>query len=566
MKVRRCSARLRFVQVLALFLFGLVVSASTALGQGSTSEVIRVYDVPQSDYSKLRFLGDFWGINWRDNYVNMNVTERGREAVETLGYRVETDLEKQAEVERFRAIDQADWRARGLGGIAGFACYRTVDETTSDLAALALAHPELARWEDIGDSWHKTASMRGGDEIWALILGNNESPHEKAPLVVMAAQHARELATAESATRFAEWLVNGYVTNPTARWLLDHREIHIIAIQNPDGRREVEGDEPFWRKNANTNFCAESLPGVDLNRNSPVFFGNQSSSGSACSEVFRGLSASSEPETTAIQNYLRSVFTDYRDDFDDAIPNTAEGIFHSIHSFGELILFPWEGLGGGSENNAPNHDQLAWLGRKLGFFTDYRVGRTALGPAGGTTVDFAHGELGVAAYTYEIGTTFQQSCSSFESTIWPRVLDSLIYSAKAAARPYAAPLGPDVVDLAVNYDLGSNVIRITGLADDTRYDRNGSPEAPFNDPISAINIVTASLDVPPALATATIDLVLNTNGSVADFSGTLDVNTLDLSTPRLLFVQASDSDGNSGVPEAIWIRAQLFQDRFEGDL
>jgi len=107
LKVRRCSARLRFVQVLALFLFGLVVSASTALGQGSTSEVIRVYDVPQSDYSKLRFLGDFWGINWRDNYVNMNVTERGREAVETLGYRVETDLEKQAEVERFRAIDQA---------------------------------------------------------------------------------------------------------------------------------------------------------------------------------------------------------------------------------------------------------------------------------------------------------------------------------------------------------------------------------------------------------------------------------------------------------------------------
>ena len=527
------------------------------------SEVIRVHEVPRSELHRLRYLGDFWGLNWREDYVNLYVTPRGREAVEALGYRVETDREKQAELERFRSIDRDEWRARGQGGIAGFPCYRTVDETYADLAALASDHPALARLEDIGDSWRKINAPPQGDDILSLVIANQASPHPQAPLVVMAAQHARELATAESATRFAEWLVMGYEDNATARWLLDHREIHIIAVQNPDGRREVEDTEPFWRKNANVNFCPGSLPGIDLNRNSPVFFGN-ASSGNACSEIFRGPLASSEPETAAIQDYLVSVFTDYRDDMADVIPDTAEGIFHSIHSFGEQILFPWEGSGFGLSNNAPNHDQLTWLGRKLGFFTDYEVGRQILGPAGGTTVDFAHGELGIAAFTYEIGTSFQQNCSSFEDTIWPQVRESLIYSAKAAARPYAAPAGPEVTVLNAFFDGSTGQLLIEGLADDTRFDRNGASEAPFNDPISPITSVTASLDVPPELAQETFTLTLDGNGTVTGFAGIAAVGALNLDTPRLLFAQATDSDGQTGVSSATWIQAaEIFQDRFE---
>lgn len=531
--------------------------------QAADSEVIRVHEVPRSELNRLRYLGDFWGLNWREDYVNLYVTPRGRDAVEALGYRVETDREKQAELDRFRSIDRDEWRARGQGGIAGFPCYRTVDETYADLAALASDHPTLARLEDIGDSWRKANAQPGGDDIFSLVIANQSSPHPQAPLVVMAAQHARELATAESATRFAEWLLLGHENNATARWLLDHREIHIIAVQNPDGRREVEDTEPFWRKNANATFCPGSLPGVDLNRNSPIYFGS-ASSGNECSEIFRGPLASSEPETAAIQDYLVSVFTDYRDDQTDVIPDTAEGIFHSIHSFGEQILFPWEGSGFGVSNNAPNHDQLTWLGRKLGFFTDYEVGRQILGPAGGTTVDFAHGELGIAAFTYEIGTSFQQSCSSFEGSIWPRVRDSLIYSAKAAARPYAAPAGPEVTALSAFYDESTGQLLVEGLTDDTRFDRNGASEAPFNDPISPIASVIASLDVPPALAQDSFALALDESGTIAGFSGTLELGALNLDAPRLLFAQATDSDGQTGVTSATWIQAaEIFEDRFE---
>jgi len=532
--------------------------------EASDSEVIRVYEVPRTELNRLRYLGDFWGLNWREDYANLYVTPRGRAAVEALGYRVETDTEKQAELARFLAIDREDWRARGLGGIPGFACYRTVDETHAGLAGLASDHPTLARLEDIGDSWRKASAPPDGDDILALVIANQASPHPQAPLVVMAAQHARELATAESAMRFAEWLVTGYETNASARWLLDHREIHIIAVQNPDGRREVEVNEPFWRKNANIGFCPESVPGIDLNRNSPIFFGQPSSSGSACSETFRGPAASSEPETVAVQEYLERVFTDYRSSMDDVIPDTAEGIFHSIHSFGEQILFPWEGSGFGSSNNAPNHDQLTWLGRKIGFLTDYEVGRQILGPAGGTTVDFAHGELGIAAFTYEIGTSFRQDCGSFESTIWPRVRDSLIYSAKAAARPYAAPAGPDITSLAAFFDASSARLQIQGLADDTRFDRNGASESPFKDPVQAIASISASLDVPPDLAQQTFALTLNSSGTIVGFSGNPELGTLNLETPRLLFVQATDEAGQTGVPTAAWIQAaRIFEDRFE---
>ncbi|OAB59348.1 hypothetical protein AY599_17470 [Leptolyngbya valderiana BDU 20041] len=534
----------------------LLVSLAAPGVQASDSTVIRIYDVPRAEYNRLRYLGDFWGIDWREGYVNLYVTERGRQAVEALGYRVEVDREKTDAMDRFRSIDREAWRLSGVGGIPGFPCYRTVDETKAALSALASNHPTLARWEDIGDSWRKANGQPGGDDVNVLVIGNQASPHPQAPLVVMAAQHARELTTAESAARFAEWLVNGYGSDATATWLLDHREIHIIAVHNPDGRREVEGGESFWRKNANTNACPTGTVGVDLNRNSNVFWGQFSDSNS-CSETYRGPGAGSEPETQAVQTYLDSVFTDYRDNLNDPVPDSAEGLFLSLHSFSELILFPWEGSGGGTGNDAPNHDQLAWLGRKMGHFTGYQVGRDILYSSGGTMPDYAHGMLGVAAYTYEIGTSFQQSCASFENTIWSDILASLVYNAKAAERPYTAPSGPDVTGLSAVYDGLQDRLLIQGLADDTRYDRGGVSEGPANDPIANISTVTASLDLPPALASTTWTLALGGSGSVVSFSGDLGVAELDLSEPRLLFVEATDANGATGVVEAVWIQERL---------
>ena len=55
------------------------------------------------------------------------------------------------------------------GRIQGFPCYRTVDRTYADLAALARRNPNLARWVDYGDSWDKaTAGGEPGSDLRAL--------------------------------------------------------------------------------------------------------------------------------------------------------------------------------------------------------------------------------------------------------------------------------------------------------------------------------------------------------------------------------------------------------------
>lgn len=527
-------------------------------------EIVRVHDVTRDRIESVVEHGDFWGVgrSQGQRYLVMAVEPDERAAIEALGFRVTIDEKRTRSVEYFRAIDRDAWRSADRAGIPGYPCYRTVDETVADLSAMATARPELARWETIGQSWRQANGSPGGDDIHALVLSNANSPHPKAPLVVMAAQHARELTTAEAATRFAEWLFDHYDTDPTARWLLDHREIHIIAQQNPDGRREVEDGDIWWRKNANETACPSGTPGVDLNRNSPYFWGDYSS-GNACSEVFRGDSVSSEPETQAIESYLRQVFEEQWSSPGQPVADDAEGLFISLHSFGRLILMPWEGSGQGPSGNAPNHDQLAWLGRKFGFFTGYEVGRDILYPAGGTTTDFAHGEFGVAAYTFEIGTDFHQACSYFEQTLWPRVLDSLVYAARAAHRPYSAPSGPDIVEPSATFDPAGGIFRISGRADDRRFDRGGVGESPADDPIAEPAWVLASLSGPPVAVAEPLRVELVAEGPSIDFEFDFELPP-DTDLPALLYLQALDSQNDIGVPEAVWLDPQpVFGDAFE---
>ncbi|NIV31744.1 MAG: peptidase M14, partial [Anaerolineae bacterium] len=84
------------------------------------------------------------------------------------------------------------------------------------------------------------------------------------------------------------------------------------------------------------------------------------------------------------------------------------------------------------------HTQLETLGRKFGYFNGYEVCQSGepgcIYATTGTTDDWAYGELGLAAYTFELGTAFFQGCSYFEGTILPRNLPALLYAFKAARR------------------------------------------------------------------------------------------------------------------------------------
>jgi hypothetical protein len=68
--------------------------------------------------------------------------------------------------------------------------------------------------------------------------------------------------------------------------------------------------------------------------------------------------------------------------------------------------FPW----GWTQTPAPNRQALQTLARKFGFYTGYPACQSGadgcIYMTDGTTDDFAYGELGVAAYTFELGTSF----------------------------------------------------------------------------------------------------------------------------------------------------------------
>ena len=92
------------------------------------------------------------------------------------------------------------------------------------------------------------------------MLTNQKRPGRKPRLFLAAATHARELATAELATRFAEYLVATYNVDPDVTWLLDYNESHVVAQANPDGRKQAEAGLAWRKSTDNLHGC--SNPGV----------------------------------------------------------------------------------------------------------------------------------------------------------------------------------------------------------------------------------------------------------------------------------------------------------------
>ncbi len=385
-----------------------------------------------------------------------------------------------------------------LRTIPGFDSYRTIEATYADLAALAAAHPDLATWVDIGDSYDKvTPGGAAGYDIFALQLGKvadpiDEDPIEDAPvedapidetpeedpaevappakpvLFIQGSIHGLDYVTTELATRFAETLVANYGINPDATWLLDYFDIRIVPVLNPDGRKLAEAGN-LWRKNANPTVpigqVAAPFPnyGVNLDRNFAVQWENPLEVGitDPAHPGYRGSVAFSEPETQALRDYLTDTFAARPDPtlpgFDTA------GVFIDLRSAGNEILYPdrW------SLTPAPDYTGLRSLGLKLGYYTtlpaSHQVSRTVdpdstlLLPttydvkqasgrslATGTAIDWVYQTFGVATYMVAAGTQPFEPSENFEQLIAPQLLPALTYAAKAAYRPYQVAQGPDV--------------------------------------------------------------------------------------------------------------------------
>lgn len=396
-----------------------------------------------------------------------------------------------------------------------------------------------------------------GYDIYSAVITNQAIPGPKPKFFLMAAIHAREYATAELATHFAEYLVSNYGVDPDITWLLDYYEIHIVPHTNPDGRKIAEGGA-YWRKNTdNDDGCSsQGYWGVDLNRNSSFkwAYDNSGSSPTACAETYRGPTAASEPETQAIQNYVASIFPDQRGSEDsDPSPDDAMGTFITLHSYGEWVLFPW----GWGDDPAPNDTSLETLGRKFGFFNQYLVCQSGepgcIYPTNGSSDDWAYGDLGLAAYTFEIGTAFFQSCSYFENTLIPKNLPALLFAFKAARLPYQNPAGPETLEIALDNNSvpSGSLVTLTAMADDTRFDSNG-----WGDELTqSIQAAHFSIDEPSWESETTFPLEAVDGNFDAPMEGLeVTIDTSGWSVGRhLLYLESQDANGAWGVPSTIFL-------------
>ncbi|MFD0724959.1 M14 family zinc carboxypeptidase [Lysobacter brunescens] len=489
---------------------------------------------------------------------------------------------------RLRSMSQALRTGRfGARALSDFACYRTVEDTHSAMATLAVSKPALAQVMNLGPTWKKwSAGGTNGYEMQVLRLTNSATDAirtNKPAMVLLSSIHAREYAPAELSMRFGEWLVNGYGTDAEATWLLDNYVFYLIPQGNPDGRKVAENGT-LWRKNINnTNgSCPASQTGVDLNRNFPFGWGgldNAQTSSNACVETYRGPSAASEQETQNIMrliagtrgasgSYAGGIFADKRaSDRTSAAPADTQGVYIDLHAFGGDVLWPW---GDVQNSTAPNHAGLQSLGRRMGYYNKYSPYQSAyLYPTAGATDDAMYGELGVPSYTWELGSslvadsTFFQPCSSFLSTILPDNLSALKYTARILTRPYRYPSGPETASLTVSAPSVSaarsitvaagTTVTISAVLDDGLWGQTVGTA----DPTHRIASARAYIDTPPWEAGASGGIAMNAGDgsfSTSRETVTASISTTGLSPGRhLIYVQGVDASGEAGAPNAVLV-------------
>jgi len=258
-------------------------------------------------------------------------------------------------------------------------------ESKEFLFSLAQKYPHRAQVTSIGKSVE-------GKDIYIIKISDNVTLEEQEPnLFIIGCHHAREWISVEVPLLFAQYLLEHFDDNSEVQRAVKGSQIYILPILNPDGLEFSIHTYRWWRKNRRYN--GDFLWGVDLNRNYGYMWGydDQGSSPQAESDVYRGASAFSEPETSAVQRFL--------------FQHPPAGAI-SYHNYSEVILFPW----GYTNELPPDYQELRQIAIKMsdlisqvnGRLYKYGGGDSLLYNTNGDTTDWIYGTFRVPAYTIEL--------------------------------------------------------------------------------------------------------------------------------------------------------------------
>jgi len=314
--------------------------------------------------------------------------------------------------------------------------YHTLEEGQAFIQALADAFPHIAQVVNFGTSI-QNRPMR------ALRLTSNPPvPNSRQKILFTGVTHAREWATHEAILYFAEMLSHGYGTDARINHLLNHAEVWLVPVVNPDGYAYSWSDVRLWRKNRRDN-PSTSCDGIDINRNYSQGWGGPGASGNACNETYRGPSAASEPETQAIQNLLAA---------------QRFAITVSFHTYSQLILYSWGNTTQVAPESYSSHRAMANKYASLIQQTSglgYLPGQSSytIYVTSGAFDDQAYGGAGAISFTPELRpqSNAQGGFLLPEAEILPNNVENFVaclwlMDNVANAMPLANPASPTLIE------------------------------------------------------------------------------------------------------------------------
>ncbi|MEO8210069.1 MAG: M14 family metallopeptidase, partial [bacterium] len=282
----------------------------------------------------------------------------------------------------FDILSQNNIQGFSYGSMGG---YYTYAEVMQKLDSMRIQYPNLISVKQNLGLTHENRA------VWAVKISDNPDINEsttEAPIYYDALHHAREPQSMAGLMYYMYWLLENYGTNPEATYLVNNREIFFVPVANPDGYVYNQTTDPngggFWRKNRSNN--GSGCFGVDLNRNYNYGWGNNNgSSDDPCSDIYRGPSAGSEPETQAIKNFLLQI---------------RPKISFSNHSVAGRYLNPY-----GYNDSTINYEIYSEFSSDFASSNNYLYGtvKEMLDYySSGTTRDYLH-SIGTYCWTTEVG-------------------------------------------------------------------------------------------------------------------------------------------------------------------
>ncbi|MDG6225029.1 MAG: M14 family metallopeptidase [Candidatus Thermoplasmatota archaeon] len=385
---------------------------------------------------------------------------------------------------------------------SNYTSYMDFPAMESYLVSLTERYPDISRLISLGET-HE------GRDIWCVKVSDNvmqddDGGAEYEPdILLVGAHHGNEWISYEVPLYVLAYLLENYYGDDCnaskAKNIVDHHELFIVPMLNPDGTQYSHDTGDMWRKNREPNYISEFMPfdaptpklvaqsyGVDLNRNYGWMW---HLAGGSNALNHRGGSYRGPPDNRDDDGDAR-IPVNWRpghyplgpedgvdEDPWDGIDNDGDGLidedpaggFSSLetiamknlgdtrefpvlityHSYSELVLWPW----GWTDEPAPDAPLMSQLGGRLADLNGYMpMQGYDLYMTTGEMTDWFYAMYGTLGYTFEVGRTFRPA----EDLIIEECrknLEATLFLCRAGSNPYMS---------YVRFDDNSSSLSVSG--------------------------------------------------------------------------------------------------------